>query len=149
MNRVPVQVVLDTQVWLDWLVFEDPGMAFLRGAHAAGLVRIVIDEACESELARVLAYDFGRFTLAPAAQLRCRAKVREIAHLLPADTAPPLPRCRDPDDQKFLELAALASADLLVTKDLALLALSGHPLPFRIVRPVDCRALIRGRRSHD
>jgi predicted nucleic acid-binding protein len=51
-----------------------------------------------------------------------------------------LPLCRDPDDQKFLELARDCKASALVTKDRALLELARRkrrPLPFRIVRPVD------------
>ena len=141
-SRVPIRIVLDTQVWLDWLVFDDPGIVLLREARAARLIRVMIDDACEAELVRVLDYDFGRFTLAPEAQQRCKASVREIADRVPAATAPALPSCRDPDDQKFLELAAIAQADLLVTKDLALLALAERPLPFRIVRPIDCGALV-------
>jgi len=53
-----------------------------------------------------------------------------------------LPVCRDRDDQKFLELAAAAGADCLVTKDRELLALSrrrkaqvGRSVPFRILHP--------------
>jgi len=39
-------------------------------------------------------------------------------------TAPALPLCRDPDDQKFLELARAARADWLISKDRALLDLA-------------------------
>jgi predicted nucleic acid-binding protein len=46
-----------------------------------------------------------------------------------------LPRCRDPHDQKFLELALAAQADALVTKDQALLELARRKLPFRIAAP--------------
>ena len=49
-----------------------------------------------------------------------------------------LPRCRDPDDQKFLEAALAAHADYLITKDRALLYFArrrSRPLPFRIVTP--------------
>lgn len=35
-----------------------------------------------------------------------------------------LPICRDPDDQKFLELSRAANADVLITKDKALLKLA-------------------------
>ena len=47
-----------------------------------------------------------------------------------------LPHCSDPDDQKFLELAAAVAADFLVSKDKALLELERRPgLGFRIVTP--------------
>ena len=55
--------------------------------------------------------------------------------------APPLPRCQDRDDQKFLELAARAGADLLVSKDKALLKLRGRTrLGFEIVKPAAASA---------
>ena len=56
-----------------------------------------------------------------------------------------LPRCRDADDQKFLVLAALCGADLLVTRDKLLLKLARHrhrPPPFGIVTAATaCRLL--------
>ena len=42
-------MVLDTQVWIDWLVFDDPSTLALRAA--AQRAEIVIDAACEGELA--------------------------------------------------------------------------------------------------
>ncbi|MFN7550915.1 MAG: putative toxin-antitoxin system toxin component, PIN family [Pseudomonadota bacterium] len=42
----------------------------------------------------------------------------------PIAASPPLPRCKDPDDQKFLELAARCAARVLVTRDDSLLRLS-------------------------
>lgn len=42
----------------------------------------------------------------------------------PPAPLPPLPRCKDPDDQKFLELAARCGARVLVTRDASLLRLS-------------------------
>jgi len=54
-----------------------------------------------------------------------------------------LPRCKDPDDQKFLELAARTGANLLVSKDKALLRLARKPgLPFRIATPANAVAAL-------
>ena len=163
-----MRLVLDTNVWLDWLVFDEPALAPLRAAHAAGRVEIVMDEACEAELERVLAYDLGKHTIGAQAQAAClercrgiarRAEVPELATASPIgqpsepstptgrplDTASgaigaaariqDLPRCSDPHDQKFLELALAAQADVLVTKDQALLELARRKLPFRIAPP--------------
>lgn len=130
-----VRLVLDTQVWLDWLVFDDRSVATLRDAHAAQRVDIVIDGACEAELVRVLAYDLGRFTLEPDAQTQCIARCRAIARRVSAIPTDALPRCRDADDQKFLELAAAAQARYLVSKDQALLELAPRVAQFRIVAP--------------
>lgn len=132
-----VRVVLDTQVWLDWLVFDDACVGPLREALAAGRAEIVIDEPCEAELARVLAYDLGRYTLDAGQQTRCIARSRSVARKVAPAAAPGLPKCRDPDDQKFLELAAAAGADYLVSKDQALLALAPRVAQFRIIAPKD------------
>jgi putative PIN family toxin of toxin-antitoxin system len=135
----PKRIVLDTNIWLDWLVFRDSSVLYLQNAVAEGRAEIVIDAACEAELERVLAYELGKHTLEAAAQAACLAECRRIA--LRIETAAPeagraqLPRCRDPDDQKFLDLALAARADCLVTKDHALLELARRTKPFRILNP--------------
>lgn len=131
-----MRLVLDTNVWLDWLVFRDAEIAPLRAAATQGRARVFIDAACEAELARVLAYPLGRVRLDAAAQAACLAECRRVASR-GARAAPPawaLPACRDPEDQKFLELARDCRADLLLTKDRALLELARRT-PFRIVTP--------------
>jgi putative PIN family toxin of toxin-antitoxin system len=130
-------LVLDTQIWLDWLVFDDASVARLREAHAAKRVDIVIDAACEAELVRVLGYDLGKFTLEPEEQTQCIARLRSIARRVAPRAAAALPRCRDADDQKFLELAAAAGARYLVSKDQALLELAPRVSLFRIAAPGD------------
>jgi len=137
-----LRLVIDTQIWLDWLVFDDPGIRLLRDAVALGRAEIYIDAACEAELGRVLAYDLGRHTVAPAAREAALAEVRGLARridntLTPAERAG-LPRCRDRDDQIVLEAALAARADILVTKDRALLELNRRrtrALPFRVAKP--------------
>lgn len=130
-----IRLVLDTNVWLDWLHFGDASVAPLKAAVAAGRAEIFIDAACAAELERVLAYDLGKRSLGAAAQAACLAECRRIAR--PIEAHPPaarLPRCADPKDQIFLEAALAACADCLVTKDRELLAMDGR-LPFRVVRP--------------
>jgi putative PIN family toxin of toxin-antitoxin system len=131
-----MRLVLDTNVWLDWLVFRDACVAPLRNAVQAGRAEVCIDAACEGELARVLARRLGRTVLDPAAQAAALAECRRVACACGAHAplACRLPPCSDPEDQKFLELARDCRADLLVTKDRALLVLARHA-PFRIVTP--------------
>jgi uncharacterized protein len=146
-----LRLVLDTQVWLDWLVFDDPGVHRLRNAVHLGRAEICIDAACDAELERVLAYDLGKHSIAPAAQAAALAQARRLARrienaLTPAERAG-LPRCRDADDQIFLEAALAARADVLVTKDRALLELNRRrtrPLPFRIAQPASWNSGQRG-----
>jgi putative PIN family toxin of toxin-antitoxin system len=130
------RLVLDTQVWIDWLVFDDPSVAPIRDAVAAGRAPVVIDRECEAELARALGYRLGRRTVDAGACLRralqiCKQAQPALQNVRPAA----LPKCRDPDDQKFLELAAAAGADCLITRDRALLALAKRGLAFRILSP--------------
>ena len=135
-----MRVVLDTNVWLDWLVFDDPLVAPIRAAVAAGRAEICIDAECEAELERALGYDLGRrFTLHAMAQAACLAECRRVARRIeraaPEAERAELPACRDRDDQKFMEAALAAEADFLVTKDRALLVLARRTARFRIVPP--------------
>ena len=139
------RLVLDTNVWLDWLVFDDPGVAPIREAAATGRIEVYIDAVCEEELAKVLARGFAKRTLDAKAQVACIAQCRRIARRIDTCAAPAgaLPACRDPDDQKFLEAALAAKADYLVTKDRELLALGKKRarVPFLIITPAQFRAL--------
>ena len=131
------RVVLDTNIWLDWLVFNDLSVLHLKKTVSDGEVQVFINSSCEAELERVLAYDLARHTLDAAAQATCLAECRRIAQRV--DTEAPeaerrlLPRCVDPDDQKFLELALAARADVLLTKDHKLLELARRIKAFRIL----------------
>ncbi|RDK10284.1 PIN domain-containing protein [Cupriavidus lacunae] len=120
------RVVLDSNIWVDLLVFRDPHVEPIREALEAGTIAPVIRADCREELRRVLAYpQFARFDVDIDAAL---ATVDRLASL---EAAPPqadydtirLPRCKDTDDQKFVELAHFARAACLVSKDKAVLKL--------------------------
>jgi putative PIN family toxin of toxin-antitoxin system len=141
-GRIAARLVLDTNVWLDWLVFGDPLAAPIRAAVFTGRAVIFIDDACAAELARVLAYPLGRRSLDAAGQAAAIAECGRFAQRIERESLKEgpisaLPRCRDPDDQKFLEAAAAARADMLLTKDAALLELGRRRAkpPFRILTP--------------
>lgn len=129
-----MKLVLDTQIWLDWLVFDDPGVRRLRNAVHLGRAQVVIDAACDAELERVLAYDLGKHSISRQAQLAALEQARRLAQRVERAVVKGLPQCRDPDDQKFIELAAATGADALVTKDRELLRMNRR-LPFRVVTP--------------
>jgi len=140
-----LRLVLDTNVWLDWLVFSDPAIEPIRAAVAAGSATILMNPACEGELERALGYPFRGKVAEADVQAACRDEVRGIVQRFDAPPAPgaiALPSCRDPDDQKFLELARDCAADWLVTRDKALLVFARRrlrPLPFRIGTPKQFR----------
>lgn len=120
------RLVLDTNVCLDLFVFRDPHAAALAQALASGRVEAVSDADCRDEWQRVLAYPkLGLDAQAQADALRAYdATVRVLAD---SERRPPperaLPRCADPDDQKFLELAHAADASCLLSRDHALTVL--------------------------
>ena len=118
-----MRLVLDTNVALDLVVFDNPGVEALRTAIKAKRVALLSSAECRAELHRVLAYP--RFGLESPSQDKALRWFDAHAQILVAPPAhPPLPRCSDPDDQKFLDLAWAAGADVLVTKDRALLELA-------------------------
>lgn len=134
-SPTPLPLVLDTNVVLDMLVFDDPLVRPLAQALAAGEVSAWADADTLRELELVLAYP--QFKLDEAARRTAYERYRSLVHLAPAETStplPPLPRCRDRDDQKFLVLTARAGASWLVSKDKRLLSLADRSgLPFVIL----------------
>ena len=120
-----LRLVLDTNVVLDLLHFDDPAVAPIRRALQEGKAACIGNAACRDELAHVLSYPQFKITEHEARRILDEYDaLAQPCHLAADATLPPLPQCRDPDDQKFLELARAAKADLLVTKDKALLALA-------------------------
>lgn len=139
--RPTQRLVLDTNVWLDWLVFGDAGITPIREAVARGNACVFMSATCEAELVRVLAYPLSGRALNAEQQAvalaQCRTIVRGAASDVSHDIAE-LPRCDDPDDIPFLELARDCGAHALITKDRDLLTLATRkvrPLPFRILTP--------------
>jgi putative PIN family toxin of toxin-antitoxin system len=115
-------VVIDTNVVLDLFVFDDPMASPLREALACGALRWIASEAMREELRRVLAYPHlaRRLGATPPEQVLAAFD----RHAVTVDPAPRSPfTCRDPDDQRFIDLATAHAATLL-SKDLKVLALS-------------------------
>lgn len=141
-------VVLDTNVWLDWLVFADTTIAPLKAAQASGRLSIVRDAAGEAELARVLDYKAIKPLVGADRRPILMDAMRAASTLHDGSTkAGRLPPCRDADDQHFLELTRDAGAALLITKDRDLLTLRRAKygvLGFRILTPAEaCRHVVQ------
>lgn len=126
-NCLVTPIVLDTNTVMALWLFEDPALAALRAWVGAGHAGLLSREDALEELRRVLAYT--QFDCPPARQQALLAGYR--AQLICTTATPPraeLPRCRDPDDQKFLEIARDGAARWLLTRDKALLRLNRHRL---------------------
>ena len=115
-----MKIVLDTNIWLDWLYFNDIKAKPLKTLHEKNIFEILIDEACMRELLTVLAYD--RFLGLEADQTIIEKEVRKLCTLVETQTTEaPSFWCHDPDDVKFLDLSDQHNVSHLITKDLHLL----------------------------
>lgn len=120
----PLRVVLDTNVVLSALVFNSPTSRQLRQAWQSGRLHPCACTATIQELMRVLAYP--KFKLAAADQRELLADFVPFVQVVRMPDPPPaVPRCRDPHDEVFMQLALAAGADALVSGDLDLLSLAG------------------------
>ena len=122
-------VVIDTNIWLDWLVFDDPGVTRLRAAVAAGRLRVMATPVMRAELLAVLERPMIHARHGDA--LACLAGFDAVAAIHPPAPACGL-RCTDPDDQMFIDLA-VAHRALLLSKDALVLRLAKRLLPLGVV----------------
>ena len=136
-----LRLVLDTNVVLDLFHWANTHAVPIMAALEAGRIECIADEQTLDELKRVLTYP--QLKLTPDMIVARYAQYTRLVEVFPQGEAPPLPRCKDRDDQKFLELAARCGANLLVSKDKALLRLRGRTtLGFQIVKPALASTLI-------
>ena len=71
-----LHVVLDSNVWIDILVFDDPATRPIRAALEAQTLTALIDARCLNELTRVLDYpQFARMAVDKAAALGTVARL--------------------------------------------------------------------------
>jgi len=124
---IPKRVVLDTNVCLDLFVFRDARWNVLLAALREGRLEAVTRNDCRDEWLAVLEYPH----LPLDADSRPQAMQAFDALIACIDTSELRPRmevrlplCSDPDDQKFLEVARDSAANVLITKDKALLKLA-------------------------
>ena len=122
-NPTPPRVVLDTNLVLSALLFAGGTLVPLRRGWQDARFMPLVSKATVEELIRVLAY--------PKFRLSFEARENLLSDYLPfcesvqvPNPAPPTPRCRDPFDVPFLELALAGRADFLVTGDDDLLSLA-------------------------
>ncbi|GGY13872.1 hypothetical protein GCM10008098_00630 [Rhodanobacter panaciterrae] len=126
--ELPVpRIVLDTNVCLDLFVFGDSLCSHVLAAMRSGAVQAVTRDDCREEWQRVLHYP--QLPIDDRQRPRFRDAFDALIQLLTPEASMvgeddlPLPRCADPDDQKFLELALASGARWLLSKDKELLKL--------------------------
>ena len=136
-----LRLILDTNVVLDLFHWCNVDAVPIMAALEAGQIECLADRRTLDELQRVLTYP--QLKLTPEMIVDRYRRYSGLVQMIDEGEAPPLPRCKDRDDQMFLELAARAQADVLVSKDKALLKLRGRTkLGFQILKPATAAALI-------
>jgi uncharacterized protein len=124
----PKRVVLDTNVVLSALVFGGGVAAQLRHAWQQGRFVPLVSTATVQELVRVLSYPKFRLSLLDQEELLADylpyAKTVNMPH-----PPPKVPKCRDPMDVPFMQLAVAGKARALVSGDRDLIALA---VPFEL-----------------
>lgn len=131
------RIVVDTNVLISRLLVADsvPGQA-VRAARRRG--SLLVSEATMNELVEVL----SRAKLDRYISLKDRKQfLRQLGRI--AEFVPIIQlvrECRDPKDDKFLEVALNGKADVIITGDVDLLALH----PWREVRILSPSGFLKG-----
>jgi putative PIN family toxin of toxin-antitoxin system len=117
-------LVLDTNIALDLFIFEDPATVQLRTAIEGVSLGWLATDAMREELLRVLAYP--QIARRMAARSLGASEVLELFDqrvCIVAEAAKAPYTCKDPDDQKFIDLAVVHRATL-VSKDAHILRMA-------------------------
>jgi putative PIN family toxin of toxin-antitoxin system len=138
MTGSPIRVVLDTNVLISALLFENGRLGWLRCSWQNGRLIPVLAQPTLRELLRVLAYP--KFRLDPNDRDRLLEDLLPWCESWTLAIPTSLHRVRDPHDQVFLDLALAADVSVLVSGDADLLALHRHANPLLILSPADFQA---------
>lgn len=138
----PVRVVVDTNVVLPALTGNMPERNWLRELWMTGRIITLVNEETLAELREKIferspspreyqADLFVRKTMRPYQQRWESIPVKAVQS----------PICRDPRDQKFIDLALVGNADYLVTRDRDLTDMD-EGLPFQVVNDAEFRQVM-------
>lgn len=144
-----LRVVLDTNVVISSLLFRSGRLSQLRHSWQDKRFVAVVCHQTMTELVRVLGYKKFKLSQADANNILALYMPYVEAHTLKSSAnIVHVPRCRDPKDQIFLDLADSAMVDYLVTGDEDLLVLN-DPLQkktaFKICTPLNFLASLNTR----
>ena len=129
---VAKKIVLDTNIVLDLFLFNDAAAKPLLTALQAGELQWIATQSMREELERVLAYRniaqrLNYYELLAADVL---AQFDALASVVPVAVKAPV-TCKDPDDQKFIDLGVVHQARIL-SKDNAVLCMKKRLLALSV-----------------
>ena len=133
--------VIDTNIVLDLWLFEDPATIPLRAALQSGAISHLATGSMRDELEQVLTYPHLIKRMAKSNIQAPDILNRFDEYQLAAEPAAKAAcTCKDPDDQKFIDLA-VAHAVPLLSKDKAILCMKKRLLESGVVlNPTDIPA---------
>ncbi len=130
---LPRLIVLDTNIVLDVLIFNDTAAEPVRVGLRDGSLHWIATTPMRDELARVLDYP----QIAKRVQfyqLTTEAVLEQfdaLAQIVPVAAKAPV-TCKDADDQKFIDLA-VAHQSILLSKDKAVLCMRKRLLALNVL----------------
>lgn len=133
-----MRVVLDTNIIISAVVFSSSQITWFRETWKSGQITPLVDKACTEELVRALTYPKFKLSVKEIESLLGEYLPYTVTIVTTHKAGIKIPKCRDPHDQKFLELAWSGKAKALITGDRALLALT-EQTPFAILTPAEFR----------
>jgi len=117
-------VILDTQIVMDWLVFDEPSLAPLVAAIESRYLHWIATVAMKAELMHVIGRGVAA-RYAPDVDRVLAAFEQHCRFVDEPELSTARPRCSDSDDQKFIDLglglAAANHAITLISRDRAVL----------------------------
>jgi uncharacterized protein len=130
----PIKLVVDTNVVIDWLVFDDAFMNPLRHGVMDGRITVITHQPAVNELKRVLAYKQLKLDVERQENIFAHyCKLTQLVPTVPSNATPiNFPRCSDRDDQHFLALAWHCKIEALLTRDNAVLGLKKRVAAFGV-----------------
>lgn len=116
-------VIFDTNLLLDFFVFKDLKTCVLWEAAKERKFKTATCEGALSELEDVLKRP--QFKISPERLEAIKEEFLSVAEILPITTEAKA-RCKDPLDQKFIDLTVSCSPALLISKDKLVLRCARH-----------------------
>ena len=129
-----MRVVFDTNTVISALLFGHGQLSWLREHWRSNDVVSLVSRPTVAEFIRVLAYP--KFDLDKAEIEALLADYLPFTEAVTVSSRAQSTKCRDIDDQMFVDLAIQGQADILVTGDRALLAMN---FGVAIEKPADYR----------
>ena len=117
--------ILDTNIWLDWLVFQNDTLDELKDAWRNQSFDIIYTDEMLEEWVDVIGR--AQFKLSLEQQMHKTAELKTIARRVETLGKPLNPiACKDKDDQIFIDTALTHGAAWLISKDRHLLMLKNR-----------------------